>query len=50
MKDDNTYMYTYPRVVYNENHNLKGLLFVAGVMGGSYLLFIAAISHKLGFL
>lgn len=50
MNEKDSYMYTYPRVVYNEKSDVKGLLFVAGIMGGSYLLFIAAISYKLGFM
>ena len=50
MKEKEIYNITYPRIVYNESQNLKGLLLVGSVMGGAYLLFIAAISLKLGFM
>ena len=51
MKEKEIYNITYPRIVYSEKQNdLKGLLLVGSVMGGAYLLFIAAISLKLGFM
>lgn len=50
MKEKELYDITYPRIVYNESQDIKGLLVVSSVMGAAYLLFIMAIGYKLGFM
>ena len=52
MKNNINYVdLTYPKLKYTEEkRNVKGLLLATAILSGGYLMFIAIIGLKLGFL